>query len=304
MTATAAPSRVASAQLAAPRFGWTNLAIAAVALATIGWSVHGTGLSPGLIFDPSNAKSVTRFVGGLFPPDLSLAFLGSIGRLILETIQISILGTVIAIVLGFALGVMALRQRGEDVSRKAVGTIPWLLRWASYYASRTILNVLRAVPELVWALVFVVAVGLGPVPGVLALAAHSTGILGKLYAEVWESVDQRLVEAGKSTGAGNLAVLLFVQLPATLPVVLSYTFFRWECNMRAATLLGFVGAGGVGSQLVISMKLFQYQEVATLTLAILGLVILVDVAGQIIRTRILDPSVSSCNTVARPELAE
>lgn len=303
MTATPR-ARVFSAPVGAPSFGWTNVAIAVVAVAVIGWSVHGTGFSPAILFDPTNAKGVSRFVGGLFPPDLSPAFLGSIGRLILETIQISVVGTVIAIGFGFILGALALRQRGEEVSRRAVGTVPWLLRWTGYYISRSILNLLRAVPELVWALVFVVAVGLGPLPGVLALVAHSTGILGKLYAEVWESVDQRLVEAGRSTGAGGLAVLLFVQLPATLPVLLSYTFFRWECNMRAATLLGFVGAGGVGSQLVISMKLFQYHEVATLTLAILALVILVDVAGQIIRTRILDPSVTSCNTVARPELAE
>jgi phosphonate transport system permease protein len=89
-------------------------------------------------------------------------------------------------------------------------------------------------------------------------------------------------------------VLLFVQLPATLPVVLSYTFFRWECNMRAATLLGFVGAGGLGSQLIISMRLFQYREVLTLTLTILALVVLVDVVGQIVRTRILDPQALAC----------
>lgn len=265
-----------------------------VTVGVLGWSVYGTGFSPTLLFEANNVKSVSRFVGGLFPPDLSPDFLGTIGRLILETIQISVLGTFVAVGFGFLLSVAALRQRGEDVSRSSVGTIPWLVRWAGYYASRSVLNLFRAIPELVWALIFVVAVGLGPFPGVLALAAHSTGILGKLYAELFESVDQRLVEAGRSTGASNLAVLLFVQLPATLPVVLSYTFFRWECNMRAATLLGFVGAGGIGSQLIISMRLFQYREVLTLTLTILALVILVDVVGQIVRTRILDPQAVAC----------
>jgi phosphonate transport system permease protein len=142
--------------------------------------------------------------------------------------------------------------------------------------------------------VFVVAVGLGPFPGVLALAAHSTGILGKLYAELFESVDQRLVEAGRSTGASDLGVLLFVRLPSMLPVLLSYTLFRWECNMRAATLLGFVGAGGLGSQLTISMKLFRYHEVLTIVLTIMLLVVLVDLTGQFIRTRILDSRSLAC----------
>ncbi|GAB4266695.1 MAG: hypothetical protein Kow00111_18790 [Thermincola ferriacetica] len=148
---------------------------------------------------------------------------------------------------------------------------------------------------MLWALIFVVAVGLGPFPGVLALAAHSTGVLGKLYAEILESVDQRLVETGRATGASELAILLFVKIPASLPVLLSYTLFRWECNMRAATVLGFVGAGGIGTQLTISMQLFAYDEVSTLVLAILGLIFLVDIVGQVIRTRILDHSVR-CNS--------
>jgi len=269
-------------------FGWSNSLLILIGLAVLGWSFNGTSFSLTALFEANNAKSVTRFVGGLFPPNLSPDFLGTVARLTLETIQISIVGTFLAIVLGFPLGVLALRRRGEEVSRPSLGTPLWLLGWSRYYVSRMVLNLLRAVPELVWALVFVVAVGLGPLPGVLALAAHSTGVLGKLYAELFESVDQRLVEAGRSTGASELAVLLFIRVPSMLPTLLSYTLFRWECNMRAATLLGFVGAGGIGSQLVISMKLFQYHEVLTLALAILCLVVLSDVVGQVIRTRVLD----------------
>jgi phosphonate transport system permease protein len=285
---TQASSRPLPAPYLGPRFSWANAVLILVGVGAIAWSINGTGFSLLVPFEPNNVKSVARFIGGLFPPELSPDFLRTIGRLVLETIQISILGTFVAILLGFPLGILALRQRGEEVSRSALGAAGWSVKWAVYYASRTTLNVLRAVPELVWALIFVVAVGLGPFPGVLALAAHSTGILGKLYAELFESVDQRLVEAGRSTGASSLAVLLFVQLPSMLPVLLSYTLFRWECNMRAATLLGFVGAGGIGSQLIISMKLFQYNEVLTLAATILLLVILVDVVGQVIRTRVLD----------------
>ncbi len=280
-----------------PRFNWMNAVLVIIAVGVLGWSLKGTQFSVTTPFEASNVKSVVRFVGGLFPPDLSPPFLATLGRLMLETIQISIVGTVLAILSGFLLAIGAMRRRGEDSSRSSLGTGPWLLRWGSYYASRTILNVLRAVPELVWALVFVVAVGLGPFPGVLALAAHSAGVLGKLYAELFESVDQQLVEAGRSTGASDLGVLLCVQLPAMLPILLSYTLFRWECNMRAATLLGFVGAGGIGSQLTMSMKLFQYNEVSTLAASILILVILVDVVGQVIRTRILDAPTNACAPV-------
>jgi phosphonate transport system permease protein len=277
-----------------PGFSWTNALLVIAGFIVLGWSFHGSQFSIVAPFEPNNVKSVVRFVGGLFPPDFSPPFLATIGRLMLETIQISIVGTALAITFGFLLAIGAMRRRGEDNSRNALGTIPWVSRWATYSLSRGILNMLRAVPELVWALIFVVAVGLGPFPGVLALGAHSAGVLGKLYAELFESVDQRLVEAGRSTGGTDLGVLLMVQLPAMLPVLLSYTLFRWECNMRAATLLGFVGAGGIGSQLIISMKLYQYNEVATLALSILLLVVLVDVVGQVIRSRVLDAPTNAC----------
>jgi phosphonate transport system permease protein len=289
---TAAPTRT-QIQLG-PRFSWTNALLILAALAVIGWSLNGTQFSLLTPFEENNLKSVARFIGGLLPPDLSPPFLGTVGRLMLQTIQISIVGTVLAIGFGFLLAIGAMRRRGEDASRSALGMGPWLGRWGIYATSRSVLNILRSVPELVWALIFVVAVGLGPVAGVLALAAHSTGVLGKLYAELFESVDQRLVEAGRSTGGTDLGVLLMIQLPAMLPVLLSYTLFRWECNMRAATLLGFVGAGGIGSQLTISMKLYQYHEVATLALSILVLVILVDIVGTIIRSRVLDAPTNAC----------
>lgn len=182
--------------------------------------------------------------------------------------------------------------RGEEYSARNSSVISWVGRWTLYYLSRFILNLFRGIPELLWALIFIVAVGLGPFPGVLALAVHSTGILGKLYSEILESVDQQLVETGRATGASELAVLLFVRIPATLPVLVSYSLFRWECNMRAATVLGLVGAGGIGTQLTISMQLFAYNEVATLVAAILILVVLVDLVGQLLRTRILDRSTS------------
>lgn len=247
-----------------------------------------THFSPQAFLEPSTVKAMSRFIGGLWPPEVEPKFLLSIGKLLLETVEISLAATTMAIILALPLSVAAMRPHGEEFSRKVAGCPMWVMRWTIYYLSRSILALFRGVPELMWALLFVVAVGLGPFPGVLALTAHSIGILGKLYAEIFESVDWRLVEMGRVTGASELQVLAFVRFPVTLPVFLSYTLFRWECNMRSATVLGFVGAGGIGTRLMISMKLYMYQEVTTLILAIFLLVIAVELIGQYLRTYILD----------------
>lgn len=277
-----------------PGFSPFNLVLAVVLGGVVALSFQQSHVSLAEPFSPQNAKSVARFVSGLFPPSMAPDFLQSIGGLILETLFISIAGTVIAFVLAVPLALGALRTRGEETSLQALGFPGWIARWTIFSVSRLLLNLGRAIPELVWALVFVVAVGLGPFPGVLALAVHSAGILGKLYAEMLESVDQRVVEASRATGASEGAVTLLSRIPLALPILLSYTLFRWECNMRAATVLGFVGAGGIGTQLSISMKLFRYDEVLTLAIGIFLLVTVVDLVGNVIRARILDtPTITS-----------
>ena len=273
-----------------------NWIITAVILVVVVLSGIGTNFSPSELLDPGNIKAMNRFTSGLWPPETSPVFLANIFDLLLETVEISIVATVLAILFALPLSLFAMRPRGEEYSRKVAGNALWSFRWALYYLSRGFLALLRGVPELMWALIFVVAVGLGPFPGVLALTAHGTGILGKLYAEMFESVDQRLVEMARVGGMDELKILVMARIPITLPVFLSYTVFRWECNMRSATLLGFVGAGGIGTQLMISMKLFMYQEVATLILTIFVLVVLVEFIGQYLRTRILDSKSACCQT--------
>lgn len=270
------------------REGYVNLLILFGLITAFLWSAQSTRLELSAFTDPGNIKSIGHFLSGLWPMELAPGFLKDIVRLVIETVAISVAGTVLAVIMAVPLTIGATRVRGEEFSRQSRGTMFWLCRWGIYHLSRSLLNLGRGIPELLWALIFVVAVGLGPFPGVLALAVHSTGILGKLYSEVLESVDQRLVETGRASGAGELAVLVFVRIPASLPVLLSYTLFRWECNMRAATLLGLVGAGGIGTQLTISMQLFAYNEVSTLVAAIMALVVAVDLIGQFIRTRLLD----------------
>jgi phosphonate transport system permease protein len=271
-----------------------GIATSLLLLGLVAVSLAGTRVEPVAFLAPEAVKGLTRLVGGLYPPDLSAAYLAETAALMWQTLEISVAATALAFVLGLPLGLLGMRLRGEEQSRAAVGSGRWLARWAIYYAARAVMNLGRAVPELVWALVFVATLGLGPFAGVMALAVHSAGVLGKLYAEILESVDQRIVEAVRATGAGEGQVTLWARVPLTLPVLLSYTLFRWECNMRAATVIGFVGAGGIGTAITISYKLFQYNQLATLILAILLLITIVDLTGQFLRTRLLDAPAGDC----------
>ncbi len=250
------------------------------------------------LFTPEAARGFARLADGLWPPATSSGFLLRTTGLMWQTLQISVASTALAWALALPLGLASTRLRGEEQSLAALGPRRWIAKWTIYYIARSITNICRAVPELIWALVFVATVGLGPFAGVLALAVHSAGVLGKLYAEILESVDQRIVEAVRSTGASESQVTAWARVPVTLPVLLSYTLFRWECNMRAATVVGFVGAGGIGTSITISYKLFRYDELATLVIAILLLITLVDLVSQVIRARVLDSgSGVSCNSI-------
>src|SRR5262249_29994687 len=140
------------------------------------------GVDPRTLVSPDSTDAASRFIAGLFPPELAPEYLARVLVLMLQTIAISIAGTVIAVAAAIPLGLAALRLRGEERSGEARGTSRWLARWTVCMGARLVLNLARAVPELAWALLFVVMVGLGPFAGVLALAAHSAGVLGKLYS--------------------------------------------------------------------------------------------------------------------------
>ncbi len=231
------------------------------------------------------------FIGEMFPPDLSLEFLRFTLRPALETIQISLLGTALAIVIGFPLALLAasnlsftgvlheMEVEGRPVLRA--------LRFIPYFVARAILNVFRAVPEFVWALIFVRAVGLGAFPGVLAIGVAYGGIVGKVFAEIFEGVNPQPVEAPLSTGASKLSSFLYGFLPEALPTLASYTLYRWECAIRAAAVLGFVGAGGIGQQIQISMRMFNQRETLTLILILLVMVTLVDRLCAFVRRQVL-----------------
>jgi len=172
---------------------------------------------------------------------------------VLETIDLAIFGTVFGVILAFPLAILA-----------AANVTP---AKPLYVISRAVIGVTRAVPDLVWALLFVTAVGLGPFPGALALAVHSVGMLGRLFAEVIEDMDMGPVEALTLTGAGRLQVLSHAVVPGVLPSLLGIGLFRFDENLRSSLVLGFVGAGGIGFQLLTAMNLFQYQTVSFLLIA-------------------------------------
>jgi len=202
----------------------------------------------------------------------------------IETVQISVIGTAIAMALGIPLSLLAtssLTWRGvlhERTSR----TGRWLLGFVPYAASRAVLSVFRSIPEYVWAFMFVRAVGLGPFPGVLAIGVAYGGMLGKVYSEILENVSPRPLETLHAAGASRVGVILYGLVPQALPNVIAYTLYRWECAIRASAILGFVGAGGLGQQIELSMRMFQFDEVLTLLAILFALVASVDfISGRI-----------------------
>jgi phosphonate transport system permease protein len=219
------------------------------------------------------ARSMGRFVGEFFPPDLSPAFVHKVGLAAWETLAMSALGTAMAAVLGLALALPASRLSGRDPA--------WLRA-----PTRGLLNALRAIPELVWAALLLISAGLGPMAGTLALALHTTGVLGRLFAEVMENVPHGPGDALRAQGVGPLRVFAYATLPQVLPQLMSYTLYRWENNIRAASVLGVVGAGGLGQLLTFHMGLFQMNKTATILGAVLLMVACVDTLSFMVRRRL------------------
>jgi phosphonate transport system permease protein len=211
-----------------------------------------------------------RFVGEFFPPDTSEPFLRKVALGAWETLAMSALGTLLAALAGLALALPASRLHARDAAR---GRGP----------TRLVLNVLRSIPELVWAALLLIAAGLGPLAGTLALAAHTTGVLGRLFAEALENAPPGPGEALRAQGVGKVRVFFYAPLPQVLPQLLSYTLYRWENNIRAAAVLGVVGAGGLGQLLAFHMGLFHMNKTATVLAAMLALVALVDAASYAAR---------------------
>jgi phosphonate transport system permease protein len=260
-------------------------------LAAFVGSWHLAQIHPLALFEAEGRRNMARFLAGMFPPAHSPEFLLGLWRPLLETIQISVMGTVLAIVIGFPLGLLgtaSLSHRGTLHDAELAGAPARRLgRMLPYVLARGVLSVFRCIPEFVWAFMFVRAVGLGPVPGVLAIGISYGGMLGKVYSEILENQGQEVSEALQATGASRWKVLLYGMLPQALPQLVAYTLYRWECAVRASAVLGFVGAGGLGQQIELSMRMFNFNEVITLVLVLLLLVAAMDALSARLRAAIV-----------------
>ncbi|MET0776647.1 MAG: ABC transporter permease [Pseudomonas mandelii] len=264
---------------ALPRLLLTLLAIALL------WpGIHFSELDLGVLVASDSQSEMGRFVSAFWPPAHDAEFIELLLQATLQTLAIATAGMALALLLAVPASLLASRalslSAASRAGRPSLGG--QLLRWPV----RGLLIFLRSVPEIVWALLFVRAVGLGPTAGVLAIAITYSGMLGKVYAEIFESVDQRPAHALLRSGSGRLAAFCYGILPNVAAELLSYTVYRWECAIRASVVMGFVGAGGLGQQMDLSLRMFAGGEVASLLLTFLVLVLLADQLSRLLRWRL------------------
>ena len=269
---------------------WTSCLAAAGMLALVVWSYQGARVDLGALMTGEAAAEIATYVAKLFPPDLSSHAVRDAVAGAWETFAISLVGSVLSVCVAFPLALGATRTilyRGVLYEGQNLSSAQKLVRMAVFIASKTVLAIFRTVPEIIWALIFVFVVGLGPFPGVLALGFHTGGVLGRLFGEVLEDVDPRPLEALQSTGSGRLGIVLYGILPQALPQCVSYALYRWEVNIRAAAVMGFVGAGGLGQRIHVAISLFHEHQLLTLILAVYVMVTLVDALSAWLRARLL-----------------
>ncbi len=246
-----------------------NLMLLTAVLAAIAASFAYLGLDLGALANHANLQQMGAYALRFLSPDLSAEHLQAIGRGTLETLAMSALGTLLAALLGLLLALPAAGRFG----------------WPLQSVTRVLLNALRAIPELVWAALMVLAAGLGPNAGTLALALHTAGVLGRLFAEALENTPAAPAEAIRLQGGNPLLAFCYGTLPNLWPQLLAYTLYRWENNIRMASVLGFVGAGGLGQMLYVSLSLFQEAQASSVILAMLLLVFGVDAISGWARQR-------------------
>ena len=243
-------------------WGWRSGAAGAALVLAI-WASFGLlDMDLPALFSHESAASMGQFVASFFPMDLSADWLRRVAVGTWETLAISVVGTLLAALLGMLLALAPLRP-----------------------ASHFLLNLLRSVPELVWATITALAVGLGPFAGALALALHTSGVLGRLYAQALDNAPRAPSSALALSGARQGLAFLYGTLPGAGPQLIAYTLYRWEMNIRMAAILGFVGAGGLGQLLYFELSLFHYSQAATVIVAMLALSIAVDQASAWLRRR-------------------
>jgi phosphonate transport system permease protein len=227
---------------------------------------------PWQLLAPDSLGPTLKFLADFFPPRVDAEFLLMVARETWRTVAIATAGLTLALLLAAPLAVLSVRVLSLSGMTGRMAAGPAALR----FAVRGLLVVLRSVPELIWALVFVRVVGLGVTAGVLAIALTYAGMLGKVYAEILESGDAHATQSLMRNGAGRLQAFFYGLLPQNAAELTSYTVYRWECAIRSSAVLGFVGAGGLGQLMDSSMKMFNGAEVSTMLLVFVALVAATD----------------------------
>ncbi len=274
MAGTALPAPAARDPAWAGRVLWLSLALVLVVPMLV-----ATEFRPWVLLEPDNLKVTLRFLGEFFPPASSPEFLAMVAREAWRTVAIATAGIALALLLAVPLTLLSTATLSVSALSGRMHPLPAALR----QAVRWLLVALRSVPELVWALVFVRVVGLGPTAGVLAIALTYAGMLGKVYGDILESGETHATTSLLRNGASRLQAFFLGLLPQNAAELTSYTVYRWECAIRSSAVLGFVGAGGLGQQMDTSMKMFAGGEVATMLLVFVLLVWLADLASSALR---------------------
>ena len=261
----------------------TRVAMVAIALALLWPALVFSEFKPWILFDLQSLSAAGDFLVGFLAPAHSPEFLWMVLRETWQTVAIATAGLTLA--LAGAIPATLIVSERLSVSRLGTGRMHWAAS-ALRQAVRWVLVLLRSVPELVWAILFVRVVGLGPTAGVLAIALTYSGMLGKVYAEILESSDAHATETLLANGASRLSALLYGALPESGSELVSYTVYRWECAIRGSAVIGFVGAGGLGQRMDESTRMMAGGEVCTMLIMFVLLVAVADAVSKMLRRRL------------------
>lgn len=239
---------------------------------------------PMLLLDPNNTKVMGDFLVQFFPPNIQLEFLSLVLKATLETLAMATAGIALSMIIAVPLGLVI--SYSLSISRIGPTSDHQFAQFVRFFA-RTLMLVLRGIPEIVWALLLVRVFGLGPIAGVFAIAITYGGMLAKVYSEILESSNSLPARALMLSGSGRIASFLYGLLPSSAQELASYTVYRWECAVRASVVTGFVGAGGLGQLMDQSMKMLNGGEVSTILVIFLALVLIADYVSSAIRKQLV-----------------
>lgn len=251
-----------------------NLGLAAVVLVVVAFTWRQTGFDPGALIQ--HADNIGRILGGFAHPDFA-ALYDPILLKTVETVESAVLGTFLGALIAVPVSFLGARNL---MRRNPLGT-------AVYFVVRFVLSVIRAIPTLVWAIVYVIAIGIGPFPGVLALTTFSVGLIAKLFSEAIEAIDWGQVEALTATGATPIQVVIHGVIPQVTPYMVAHVLYTFEVNIHSSTYLGLVGAGGLGLILEQYVGLFLYPDLAMWVIVVVIMTTLIDYSSAAIRRRII-----------------